>query len=107
MDRRGALGVASCYPTRSPNSTLSSPATLARSSAGTGDRKRSSRHSQQGGDRDHQERERRSPCHSHQLACHVRSPVTATPIIASASSTKQAIDGRRQQRRAVRGRRRQ
>ena len=30
-------------------------------------------------------------CHSHQLACHLRSPVTATPIIASARSTKQAI----------------
>ena len=32
-----------------------------------------------------------SPCHSHQLACHLRSPVTATPIIASDSSTKHAM----------------
>ena len=31
------------------------------------------------------------PCHSHQLACHLRSPVTATPIIASDSRRKQAM----------------
>ena len=31
------------------------------------------------------------PCHSHQLACHLRSPVSATPISASESSTKQAM----------------
>jgi hypothetical protein len=31
------------------------------------------------------------PCHSHQLACHLRSPVAATPISASDSNRKQAM----------------